>query len=342
MARTRDVGLDALAWDRAHMEDIHPYRHYRTVEGTPFLNVDNTADLQAAVNQAYARQTTENEALLRFRNNPSMGYTDSSTTRVAFRPTAGSMMGSMSSVIPLDPATLNDMQSRLTCIESVLTRTPGYESAMSIAANAGDYSQELQSLLREFNTKAAEKGLLDITDPENRALADLCRHILRRADASARRTQYAKEAEAHKVTSPELDGARIGYLNTRLEALNTNIASVDTKIQTEKTKVAELERYINQLKNAFERHSEHQKRVMEAFTAAYVLPSERLQKLEEFYNTYEPFVMRLQGQLIPTLEARLDSIEARLASVEAKLNSSSGNRPNWTWTDHMPKWTCRT
>lgn len=334
MASVRE--LDGLMWSRAHMEDIgvSPYRHYRTTDGSTLLNVDNTADLQDAVNQAYARITDDATARLRFRS-PDMAYTDSSTTRPTFHP--GAFSGA--AVMPLDPNTLNDMQSRLNCIESVLTHTPGYESAMSIAANAGDYSQELQSLLREFNTKAAEKGLLDITDPENRALAELCRSILRKADSTARRKQYAKEAEAHKVSSPELDGARIGYLNTRLEALNTNIASVDTKIQTEKTKVAELERYINQLKNAFERHSEHQKRVMEAFTESLVLPAERIQKLEESRNTYEPFVLRLQGQLIPTIESRLDSIESRLASIEANLNSSSSSR---FWTDHMPKWTCRT
>jgi chromosome segregation ATPase len=206
---------------------------------------------------------------------------------------------------------------------------------MSIAINANDHSQELQSLLREFNTKAAEKGLLDISDPDNRALAELCRSVLRKADASARRTQYAKEAAAHKVTSPELDGARISYLNTRLEALNTNLASVDTKIQTEQTRVAELETFINQLKEAFERHSDHQKKVMEAFTSAYILPAERLAKLEEFYTQYNSFLMSLQGHIIPT-------IESRLASIEAKLNSGSGNRTGWEFFDPTPKWTCRT
>lgn len=320
---TRDSAFHTLMWNRAQMEDTHPSRYYGTIEGSTFLNVDNTADLQAAVEQAYARRT-DNTARLHLMD-PIMAYADRGTSLDTFQ----------STLMPVDSDTLNDMQSRLNCIESVLTRTPGYESAMSIAANAGDYSQELQSLLREFNTKAAENGLLDIADPENRALAELCRHILKRADAAARRTQYAKEAAAHKVTSPELDGARIGYLNTRLETLNTELASVDTKIQTEKTKVAELERYINQLKNAFERHSEHQTRVMEAFTAAYVLPAERLAKLEEFYTKYDSFLMSLQGHIIPT-------IESRLASIEAKLNSSSGNRTDWTWTDRMPKWTCRT
>lgn len=327
MASVRE--LDGLMWSRAHMEDIgvSPYRHYRTTDGSTLLNVDNTTELQDAVNQAYARITDDATARLRFRN-PDMAYTDSSTTRPTFHP--GAFSGA--SVMPLDPNTLNDMQSRLNCIESVLTHTPGYESAMSIAVNASDYSQELQSLLREFNTKAAEKGLLDISDPDNRALADLCRYILKRADASARRTQYAKEAAARKVTSPELDGARISYLNTRLETLNTNLASVDTKIQTEHTKVEELERYINQLKNAFERHAEHQKRVMEAFTAAYVLPAERLQKLEEFHSNHESFLLSLQNSIMPTLEARL-------ASIEAKLNSAPSSS---FWTDHMPKWTCRT
>lgn len=330
---TQDRDVSNIAWDREYIERMtqaSPHRFYRTNAANPFLTMDNTADMQAAVDQAYARITDDANTRLRFRN-PNMAYTDSGDYQATINPT--SRTGTV--VMPLDHSTLNDMQSRLNCIESILTRSPGYESAVSIALNANDHSQELQSLLREFNTKAAEKGLLDISDPENRALAELCRSVLRKADASARRTQYAKEAAAHKVTSPELDGARISYLNTRLEALNTNLASVDTKIQTEQTKVAELEQYINQLKEAFERHSAHQKRVMEAFTSAYILPAERLAKLEDFYTQYNSFLMSLQGATIP-------AIEARLAAVEAKLNSDSGKRSGWDWFESTPKWTCRT
>ena len=330
---TQDRDVSNIAWDREYIERMtqaSPHRFYRTNAANPFLTMDNTADMQAAVDQAYARITDDANTRLRFRN-PNMAYTDSGDYHATINPT--SRTGTV--VMPLDHSTLNDMQSRLNCIESILTRSPGYESAVSIALNANDHSQELQSLLREFNTKAAERGLLDISDPDNRALAELCRSVLRKADASARRTQYAKEAAAHKVTSPELDGARISYLNTRLEALNTNLASVDTKIQTEQTKVAELEKFINQLKEAFERHSDHQKRVMEAFTSAYILPAERLAKLEEFYTKYDSFLLSLQGHIIPT-------IEARLAAVEAKLNSDSGKRSGWDWFESTPKWTCRT
>lgn len=330
---TRDRDVSNITWDsiyRDRMEEINPHRFYRTEATNPFLNIDNTADMQAAVDQAYSRITDNATTRLRFRN-PNMAFTDSSDYRATITPT--SRTGSI--VMPLDHSTLNDMQSRLNCIESILTRSPGYESAMSIAIDANDHSQELQSLLREFNTKAAEKGLLDISDPENRALAELCRSVLRKADASARRTQYAKEAAAHKVTSPELDGARISYLNTRLEALNTNLASVDTKIQTEQNRVAELEQFINQLKEAFERQSEHQKRVMEAFTAAYILPAERLAKLEDFYTKYDSFLLSCQGHIIPTIESRLNA-------MEAKLNSMYTQRSSWDFFDRPPKWTCRT
>lgn len=228
-----------------------------------------------------------------------------------------------------DKRTLTDMKSRLDCIESILSNTPGYESAVTIAVNAADYSDDLNSLLHEFDKAAIERGLIDISDPENRALAELCRSVLRKADKAARKTQHAKEAVARRATSPELDGARISYLRTRLDDLDKAIASTEGKRQREDRRVKELEDYVDKLVKSFTEYKERQDKLIQAFSAALADPMGKLTQMEEFLSVHRNNIDRFFGSDLPNLQSRLCRLEVQLNS------GAKPNRPFIDWLDNM-------
>ena len=330
---TRDRDVSNIRWERAYVEG-NPHRFYRTEATNPFLSLDNTPDMHATVDTAYGR-IVEDALRLRIRNQD-MAYTDSNTYQATNNPT--SRTGSV--VMPLDHSTLNDMKSRLNCIESILSNAPGYESSLVLAANAADYSDELTSLLKEFDREAANRGLLDISDPDNRALAELCRSVLRKAASKARKTGYAKEAAARKSSSPELDSARISYLNTRIAELDKILDNIKSKANSGETRIDELKDYTNKLKEAFERHADRQTKALEHFNVALVDKVKDIEEFHTFLALYKNQIELIIGSTVPTLKSQVESLQSRVDQLEVKLNSRGTT--GITWVDSLPKWTCRT
>ena len=308
--------------------NIHPADYWYR-QDHPYLRINLSPEdrriMQEAVEQRQHEFTLANANVLAADDNAT-SYMSAPSTRGTLRYTTSEPM------MPTDNRTLTDMKSRLDCIESILSYTPGYESSMTIAVNAADYSDDLSSLLKEFDKTAIERGLIDISDPENRDLAELCRSILRKADKAARKTQYAKEAAARRATSPELDGARISYLRTRLDDLDKAIASTEGKRQKEDRRVKELEDYVDKLVKSFTEYKERQDKLIQAFSTALADPMGKLTQVEEFISVHRNNIDRFFGLDLP-------NIQSRLCNVEMQLNSGMrSSRQPIDWLDNHATW----
>lgn len=127
----------------------------------------------------------------------------------------------------------DDILRRLRAIEAVLSADPNSAEVIDVNNSERELANTFTSLVHQFDSEAIARGLVDISDPENRALLDLCRRVLKRAEHTARRaaaikkhnTEVAAKLAAAKSLPEPLGYAHNSQLNARIDALEATLTS---------------------------------------------------------------------------------------------------------------------